>query len=122
MLNYQTTPKALGTTGIPPSQLLVGRQLRTQLDFVIPNLSKHVQDAQTIQKCHHDQHAKNRSFVAGDRVLVCNYSGSPNWLPSLGPVSYQVEFKDGRQCKRHFAQLLYIVSLSGGLGITSSCY
>ena len=89
----------------------MGRQLRTRLDFVIPNLSKHVQDAQTIQKYHHDQHAKNRSFIAGDRVLVRNYGGSPNWLPGtvktvLGPMSYQVEFKDGRQCKRHLDQLL----------------
>ena len=69
---------------------------------MIPNLSKHVQDAQTIQKYHNDQHARNCSFVAGDRVLVRNYSGSPNWLPGtvktvLGPVSYQVEFKDGHQ-------------------------
>ena len=48
----------------------MGRQLRIRLDFVIPNLSKHVQDAQAIQKYHHDQHTKNRSFVAGDRVLA----------------------------------------------------
>ena len=45
------------------------------------------------------------------RVLVRNYSGSPNWLPGtvktvLGPVSYQVEFTDGRLCKRHLDQLL----------------
>ena len=76
LLNYRITPQ--GTTGIPPSQLLMGRLLRTRLDLVIPNLSKHVQDAQTIQKYHHDQHAKHRCFVAGDRVLIRNYSGSPN--------------------------------------------
>ena len=109
LLNYRTTSQ--GTTGIPPSQLLMGRQLRTRLDFVIPDLSKHVQDAQSNQKHYHDQHAKSRSFVAGDRVLVRNYSGSPNWLPgivktALDPVSYQVEFKNGRLCKRHLDQLL----------------
>ena len=32
-----------GTTGIPPSELLMDRQLRIRLDFVIPDLSKHVQ-------------------------------------------------------------------------------
>ena len=42
LLNYRTTPQ--GTTGIPPSQLLMGRQLRTRLDQVIPDLTKHVQD------------------------------------------------------------------------------
>ena len=56
MLNYRTTPQS--TTGIPPSQLLMDRQLRTRLDFVIPDLSKHVQDAQSNQKHYHDQHAK----------------------------------------------------------------
>ena len=33
LLNYRTTPQ--GTTGIPPSQLLLGRQLRTRLDLVV---------------------------------------------------------------------------------------
>ena len=117
LLNYRTTPQ--GTTGIPPSQLLMGRQLRTRLDLVIPDLSKHVQDAQSNQKHYHDQHAKCRSFVAGDRVLVRNYSGSPNWLPGtvktvLGPVSYQVEFTDGRLCKRHLDQLLKDNSAESG--------
>ena len=36
LLNYQTTPE--GTTGIPPSQLLMVRQLRTRLDQVISRL------------------------------------------------------------------------------------
>ena len=38
LLNYRTTPQ--GTTGIPPAQLLMGRQLRTRLDLVIPDVAK----------------------------------------------------------------------------------
>ena len=38
LLNYQTTLQ--GTTGIPPAQLLIGRQLRTHLDLVIPDVAK----------------------------------------------------------------------------------
>ena len=89
----------------------MGRQLRTRLNLVIPDLTKHVQDAQNIQKNYHDQHAKDRDLTPGDRVLICKYSGSPSWLPGtiktvLGLVSYQVELKDGRLWKRHLDQLL----------------
>ena len=109
LLNYQTIPQ--GTTGVPPSQLLMGRQLRTRLDQVIPDLTKHVQDAQYTQKYYHDEHTRSCNFSPGDRVLARNYSGSPCWLPGivkavLGAVSYQVELKDGRLWKRHLDQLL----------------
>ena len=39
LLNYQTTPQ--GTTGIPPSQLLMGRELRTRIDFTCSRCSSH---------------------------------------------------------------------------------
>ena len=109
LLNYQTTPQ--GTTGIPPSQLMMGRQIRTRLDQVIPDLTKHIQHVQDSQKHYHDKHTQCRNFALGDRVLVRNYAGSPHWLPGvvktvLRPVSYQVKLKDGRLWKRHLDQLL----------------
>ena len=67
LLNYRTTPQ--GTTGIPPSQLLMGRQLRSRLDQVIPDLTKHVQDVQVSQKHYHDKHTRCRKFALGDSVL-----------------------------------------------------
>ena len=47
----------------------------------------------------------------GDRVLVCNYSGSPNWLPGTVKIvqvlcHIKLKFTDGRLCKRHLDQLL----------------
>ena len=54
LLNYRTTPQ--GSTGVPPSQLLMGRQLRAHLDQVIPDLTKHVQAVQDSQKLYHDKH------------------------------------------------------------------
>ena len=100
LLNYRTTPQ--GTTGVPPSQLL----METHLDQAIPDLSKHVQDVQDSQKHYHDKHTRCHKFALGDRVLVGNYAGSPRWLPGvvktvLGPVSYQVKLKDGRLWKRY---------------------
>ena len=38
LLNYRT--KLQGTTGIPPAQLLMDRQLRTHLDLVVPDVAK----------------------------------------------------------------------------------
>ena len=89
----------------------MGRQLRTRLDQVIPDLTMHVQDVQDSQKHYHDKHTRCQNFSLGDRVLVHNYAGSPCWLPGivktvLGPVSYQVKLKDGRLWKRHLDQLL----------------
>ena len=81
----------------------MGRQLR------ILNLTKHVQDAQNIQKNYHDQHTKDRDLTPGDRVLICSYRLTVVLLTIkavLGPVSYQVEFNDGRLWKRHLDQLL----------------
>jgi len=43
--------------------------------------------------------------------MVCNYAGTPHWLPGqvmsiLGPVFYQVSLIDGRSWRRHQDQLL----------------
>lgn len=81
LLNYRTTPQ--GNTDILPFQLLMGRQLRTHLDHVIPDLAKHVQDAQFTQKRYHDEHTRDRNFSPGQRVLVRNYAVSPCWLPGI---------------------------------------
>ena len=107
LLNYRTTPQ--GTTGVPPCQLLMGRQLKTRLDLILPDINKHVENAQAKQ--YHNCHSKPRSFQQGDKLLVCNYRSHPFWLPGviknvLGPVSYQVALSDGQLWKRHVDQLL----------------
>ncbi|XP_065902359.1 uncharacterized protein [Dysidea avara] len=109
LLNYRTTSQ--GTTGVPPCQLLMGRQLKTCLDLVLPDIAKHVEQVQMSQKQYYDGHSKARSFQHGDKVLVRNYRGHPSWLPGivkgvLGPVSYQVELNDCQLWKRHVDQLL----------------
>ena len=94
---------------LPPAQLLMGRQLRTRLDFVVPNVAKRVQDAQTIQKDHHDSHCKEKQFSPGDQVMVRNYPGTPQWLPgnsSLRPSIISSYLADGRLWRRHQDQLL----------------
>ena len=48
LLNYRITPQ--GTTGVPPAQLLMGRQLRSRLDLVLPKVAQRVQNAQAIRR------------------------------------------------------------------------
>ena len=108
LFNYRIMPQ--GTTGLPPAQLLMGRQLRSRLDLVVPNVAKRVQHAQVTQKEHHDAHSKARQFIIGDHILARNYAGSPQWLPGcvtsvLGPVSYEITLEDGRRWRRHQDQL-----------------
>ena len=55
LFKYRITPHA--TTGIPPSQLLMHRHLRSHLDLLHPDLSAHVKQKQEQQKDHHDQHS-----------------------------------------------------------------
>ena len=80
---------------ISPANLLMNRQLKSNLDLVLPILSKWVTDVQDKQKQQHDQHAKCQSFNPGDKVLARNHNDTEMWLPGqivevTGPVSYKV--------------------------------
>ena len=51
----------------------MGRQLRTCLDQVISDLTKHVQDVQDSQKYYHDKQTRHRNSAMGYRILLHNY-------------------------------------------------
>ena len=104
LFHYRITPHS--TTGVSPSELLLGRRIRSHLDFIQPNLSSHVETKQSAQKKHHDYHARECTFQIGDAVFVKNCGNGPNWLPGevkevRGPVSYGIMLNDGRLLKRH---------------------
>ena len=60
LLTYHISPQS--TTGVSPSELLVGRRLRTRLDLLKPNTEATVEEKQLKQKCQHDSRAKDRTF------------------------------------------------------------
>ena len=108
LLTYRTTAHA--TTGVPPCKLLTGREFRTRLSLLRPDVNKSVRDRQTSQKVSHDRRARARSFVVGDRVLARNLRPGPDWIRGtivevLGPVTYIVEVDGGQRWKRHIDQL-----------------
>ncbi len=101
---YRIIPHA--TTGRSPAELLLGRQPRTRLDLLHPDIGGTVKARQAQQKRVHDVHSRARAFQAGDRVYVQNFGGGPTWLEGTildqtGPISFRVLLGDGRVWKRH---------------------
>ena len=81
------------TTGVPPAELMFGRQLCTALDLLQPSIGHNVRQSQTKQKEGHDAHSKSREFAEGDTIFVKCFNKADTWLPGVidrkqGPVSY----------------------------------
>ncbi len=108
LFTYRITQQS--TTGLTPSELMFGRQLRTRLDLVKPNVEQRVEDRQAKQKEYHDKRARSRTFQVDDKVFVKNALGKPRWIAGTvaavtGPVSYHVKLNDGRMRRCHQDQL-----------------
>ena len=108
LLQYRATPHA--TTGVSPSLLLIGRNPRTHLDLLKPDIGRHVRRSQDIQKAHHDRHCRGREFVVGQKVWVKNMRRGYPWISGvvsvvLGPVSYVVQLSNGDEWRRHIDHL-----------------
>lgn len=94
-------------TGVPPSQLLMGRNLRCKLDTWYPDIAQKVESNHSKQKKAHDGATPQRNFTVGDSVFAENFTGSPpKRLPGTvalvtGPLSYIVELESGIQVRRH---------------------
>ena len=104
LFKYRVTPHS--TTGVPPAELIFGRQLRTTLDLLQPSIGHNVRQRQTKQKEGHDAHAKGREFAEGDTVFVKCFNKVNTWLPGVidkkqGPVSYRIVLDDDRVVRRH---------------------
>ncbi len=104
LLTYRSTPHA--TTQRSPCSLFIGRDIRTRLDLLRPNLQDQVLSKQAAQKDQHDHHARSRSMEVGQPVMAKNMLPGDNWIPGvilkqLGPVSFLVDVGEGRTWKRH---------------------
>ena len=110
LMKYRNTPHS--TTGETPATLFMGRNLRTRLDLIKPDIRKHVLDKQTSQAKQNSAIASNtRQLFVGQAVSVRDYRGKEKWIQGIvrartGPVSYQVEVAPNVIWKRHIDQLL----------------
>ena len=106
LFSYRLTPQS--TTGVFPSELLLGRRLRTRLDLLRPDITRRVEEKQYQHKVRHDRTAKSQ--VSDDLVYVKNFGKGQMWLPGkivkvTGPVSFIVALQDSRQRRCHVDQL-----------------
>ena len=90
LLSYRTTPHT--TTGTPPSELLMGRHLRTRWDLLRPDVERQVQWRQSKQKDRHDLHACPRCFSVGQSVMARNFRAGAAWVP--GVIVQQIDLPD----------------------------
>ena len=105
---YRLTPHA--TTGVSPSELLLGHWPKSRLDLLKPMTADRVEAKQLKQKQQHDASAVDRSFKEGDRVFVKNFQSGEKWLPGVivkkrGPVSFRVRLSDGQERRCHQDQI-----------------
>ena len=105
---YRLTPQS--TTGLSPSELLLGRRPRSHLDLLKPNTADRVERKQAKQVQQHNTHSRDRSFDSRDQVYVRNYQPGSRWLPGViqdktGPVSYRVRMLDDRIRRCHLDQI-----------------
>ena len=108
LLTYRSTPHA--TTNQTPSQLFMGRELRTRLDLLRPDYNKRVCDRQAMQKAGHDRHSFQRELHVGQNVMAKNLRPGAAWVPGVvvervGPLTYLVQVDDGGLWKRHIDHL-----------------
>ena len=107
LLSYRTTPHTL--TGAAPAELMFGRNLRTRLDVLKPNLHNRVNKRTSASAI---TSKEPRELAVGDRVLVRDYrQAKESWIEGvviqkLGPVTYKVQVDNNLIWKRHIDQLI----------------
>ena len=84
---------------------MLGRQPRSRLDLLKPNITQKVERQQLNQKLMHDKSSVSRDFQDGEEVYARNFSthGS-HWLSGhimklTRPVSVEVQLKDGSKAR-----------------------
>ncbi|CAC5421831.1 unnamed protein product [Mytilus coruscus] len=75
---YRITPH--GTTGLPPSVMLMGRRPRSLLDLTYPELQQRVRQKQLTQKQCYDRSTKKHEFDIGDKVYILSHNREAKWF------------------------------------------
>jgi len=104
LLAYRRTPHT--TTGENLAILLMGRNIRTRLDVLKPNIRKRMEEKQQDQQLT-SNHSPTRKLDVGQTVVARDYRGVNRWLPGVitshsGPLSYEVKVAPNTVWWRNF--------------------
>ena len=106
LLAYRAAPHAV--TGRSPAEMLLGRNVRTNLDLLKPDVSV----KQREEKLRQWQTAggRTRPFTLGDHVWTRAYGGAAKWVRGIimdrtGPLSFEVDVGGRSAWSRHADQL-----------------
>lgn len=104
LLAYRTTNHAV--TGLTPSNLLMGRRIRSKLDLLVPDYQAH----QNQKKWNQLVPQKTPHYKVNSPVMVRSYGTTEKWVPGriqneLGNLHYKVDV-DGKVSTRNVDQLL----------------
>ena len=101
LLTYRSTKHA--TTGVSPAMLFLGRELRTRLSLLTPQVEDNVRKKQAAMI---NKECGLREFYPGDYVVVKDMRKDDTWWPGTvaersAPKSYVIVLTDGRVWRRH---------------------
>ena len=120
LMNYRNARHA--TTEESPARLMIGRDVRSRLHLLTPDLAGTVAKNQSVQ-VQARATARDRSFEVGDWVMVRDYRrpGTERWCQAqvkakVGPKTYHVQVGGSNLWKRHVEQM--IRSGSDQLGVS----
>ena len=105
LLQYRNAPHA--TTNESPAKLFLGRQLRSRLDLIKPNIRDTVEKKQFMSITE----PKRPQFSEGEKVMVRNYRDNTNkWTDAkitekTGPLSYKVTTGEQGNWRSHADQM-----------------
>ena len=114
---FRTTPSTV--TDRTPSELFVGRQIRTRLDILKPDMNSSINRLPIIERMkrynekvgHRVQGRQQvREFTPGQNVLIANHVHNRKWdlgtiVSKIAPRSYLVQI-GRREAKRHVDDLI----------------
>ncbi len=110
LISYRNTPQT--TTGETPAEMMFGRQLRTRLDLIHPDMENDIRKKQQKQKEQFDKNTQRKKVGVDDRVHVRNYKrgSSSRWIAGLitsriGNTTLTVS--NGACFKRHVNQVRF---------------
>ncbi|XP_033754722.1 uncharacterized protein K02A2.6-like [Pecten maximus] len=108
LFKYRTTPHT--STSETPAKLLYGRNLRTRLDCIKPDISSRVLKGQDKMKLASHCGSKVRQFKIGQQVMVRDYRGLRKWVTGqivqqTGALSYKVNTGNGNIWRHHTDQV-----------------